>query len=180
MKEQIEAKIYWYLNFPLWKSILLFLVILILCLSYNMYVSNKHKWYFCVLWSCYLTVLFSITFLGRDFGMAENFVDNVFLTYQLLVQGKTNALYEILFNVILFVPWGMLCSMEKCLLSKSIVLGMLFSLGIETIQLFTGMGLFEVCDLINNTVGIMIGYYLYMLIVFCVVYLKKKIVKKMN
>lgn len=175
MKEQIEAKIYWYLNFPSWESILLFLGTLILFLLYNRLFSNKRSVYLCVLWSCCLTVIFSITFLGRQFDMAENSVDKIFLTYQLLVQGKTNAWYEILFNVILFVPWGILCSIEKRLLSKSLVLGMLFSLGIEMTQLFTGVGLFEVCDLINNTVGIIIGYILYTAISYLTVYLKKNL-----
>lgn len=161
MKEQIRAKFYWYLNFPMWKCVILFLCILGVFLIYEKIFFSNRKWYISVYWSIYLTAVLSITFLGRKLGMAENSIEKIFLTYQLISQGKTNILYEVVFNVLLFVPWGILCCVERYSLIISFTFGGLFSLGIEIVQLFTGLGLFEICDLINNAVGVLIGYFFY-------------------
>lgn len=40
-------------------------------------------------------------------------------------------------------------------------LGFLFSLGVETVQLMTKVGCFDVDDLMLNTVGVMAGYVIY-------------------
>lgn len=67
-------------------------------------------------------------------------------------------------NVLLFLPLG-------CLLPTSIrwfdrwwkvlLTGFCFSLLIETIQLITRLGWFDASDLLHNTVGALIGYWVY-------------------
>lgn len=73
-------------------------------------------------------------------------------------------LREMLVNVGLLMPVGFLLGFTSTLLKKSIciqkiiLLGFLISLSIETLQLITRTGTFEVDDLIYNTLGCAIGY----------------------
>ncbi|MBO4604740.1 MAG: VanZ family protein [Clostridiales bacterium] len=77
---------------------------------------------------------------------------------------------EILLNILLFVPFGFLLpTMAKCF-RKMIVTGLLgfaVSILIETVQFFTGLGIFDADDLLNNTIGALAGYILFF---FCIKY----------
>ena len=66
---------------------------------------------------------------------------------------------EFFFNVLLFIPLGLLLYplFRKYKIVCSLVLGFLLSLNIEWIQLVTHRGVFDVDDLINNTIGTAIG-----------------------
>lgn len=44
---------------------------------------------------------------------------------------------------------------------KTYIAGFLFTLLIEVLQLYFEVGIFEAADLLNNTIGTMIGYGLY-------------------
>ena len=71
---------------------------------------------------------------------------------------------QIFLNIMLFVPFGFLLPMisERFRsLWLTAVIGFMFSAGIETMQYITGRGLTEVDDVINNTAGALIGYILY-------------------
>lgn len=71
---------------------------------------------------------------------------------------------QVFLNIILFVPFGFLLPM---ILERfrsfgfTTVTGFIFSSGIETMQYITGRGLTEVDDVINNTAGALVGYILY-------------------
>ncbi len=71
---------------------------------------------------------------------------------------------QIFLNILLFVPFGFLLPMisERFRsLWLTAVTDFMFSTGIETMQYITGRGLTEVDDVINNTSGALIGYILY-------------------
>lgn len=77
---------------------------------------------------------------------------------------------EILLNILLFVPFGFLLPTMAKFFRKLIVtglLGFLTSVAIETIQFFTGLGIFDIDDLLNNTIGALAGYILFF---FCIKY----------
>ena len=74
---------------------------------------------------------------------------------------------NLLGNVLAFVPFGMILPMltPKCRNFFHIVLlGFDFSLFVETIQLISKVGSFDVDDLILNTLGAALGYLAYRLI----------------
>lgn len=80
---------------------------------------------------------------------------------------------QIFLNILLFVPFGFLLPMISKRFRSfwlAIVTGFIFSAGIETMQYITGRGLTEVDDVINNTLGALIGYVIYALMI----YLHKK------
>lgn len=71
---------------------------------------------------------------------------------------------QIFLNILLFVPLGFLLpiiSEQFRSLWLTTVTGFIFSAGIETMQYITGRGLTEVDDVINNTAGALVGYILY-------------------
>lgn len=69
-------------------------------------------------------------------------------------------------NVVLFIPFGFFLSLMyrryNCI-SKIALTGFLFSAAIEIIQMF-GRGATDINDLITNTVGACLGYYIYKLL----------------
>ncbi|MDE5558724.1 MAG: VanZ family protein [Ruminococcus sp.] len=71
---------------------------------------------------------------------------------------------QIFLNIILFIPLGFLLPMISERFRSlwiTAVIGFIFSAGIETMQYITGRGLTEVNDVINNTAGALVGYILY-------------------
>lgn len=76
------------------------------------------------------------------------------------VFGDVGLLKEIVLNVILFIPVGILLPFifcEKIRYYKALLLGFCFSFVIECSQLLFCRGLFEWDDMIDNSIGAMIG-----------------------
>ena len=79
---------------------------------------------------------------------------------------KNQALFQVLFNVVMFIPYGMyLRYYFRCTWKKALLYAFCFTLFLETTQLSGIYGIypkpfrmFDVDDLIANTTGGMIGY----------------------
>ncbi|MBQ0079947.1 MAG: VanZ family protein [Alistipes sp.] len=73
--------------------------------------------------------------------------------------GLIETLYEKIFNVLFFVPYGCLLGtyFRHKTFMKAVVLGVATSVGIELIQLLTHTGTCEIDDVICNTFGCVIG-----------------------
>ena len=121
-------------------------------------MSNKYM----IVCTFYFTCIAVITILGRTDGTVTNSWDKVFLTYESIIEGKRWVWWEVIFNIILFLPAGMLVAnqFKVDVAFKSVFF---ISFLIEVIQLLTGVGLFEICDLIDNTLGGLVGIILYQL-----------------
>jgi glycopeptide antibiotics resistance protein len=78
-----------------------------------------------------------------------------------------------LLNVLLFVPWGFLIYrfMDRGRFIKSVILstlvGFTTSVLVETVQLFTGTGVFELTDLLTNVTGTFVGAVICALFILC-------------
>ena len=59
-------------------------------------------------------------------------------------------------------------------LGRKDLVGFLLTVGIESLHLILSLGLFEVADLFNNTMGAMIGYGLYKIVEYVVLLFKKE------
>lgn len=78
--------------------------------------------------------------------------------------GLKNSLYNVVGNILLFVPLGFFIPLlfHKCnKISKVLFYGFIASLTIETIQLFTAFNLTDIDDVIFNTLGAVIGLLFY-------------------
>lgn len=70
---------------------------------------------------------------------------------------------DTILNVILFIPLGFFLPLlykKYCRISNIALTGFLFSLSIEIVQMF-GRGSTDINDLITNTVGTGLGYFIY-------------------
>ena len=105
------------------------------------------------------TVIFRETLLEPH----SNFMP--FWSYQAIKDGEDMYIVENILNVILFIPVGFLaCGFRRMnRWWKVAVLGCVISCSIESLQLWLQKGLCEVDDVLNNTIGTVIGFYLYRL-----------------
>ena len=83
-----------------------------------------------------------------------------FWSYWLILHGNRIALWEDLLNIILFIPIGLLAKITwlKWKLRHVMLAGTATSVILEILQYVLRRGLCETDDVINNTIGTVIGY----------------------
>ena len=113
----------------------------------------------------YLAILLVITFLSRESGSGPGAVDlELFSTWG--INDRNNAF--VVENVLLFIPYGFLCS---CAFGKlrnflsCMLFGALTSMAVECLQLVTARGYFQIDDILTNILGTVVGYLLFLLFV---------------
>ncbi len=115
----------------------------------------------------YMALTIIITFLSREGG--EQLGMDLEIGSTLKINTRNDA--YVVENVLLFVPFGFcLLWFRRCkgFFFYSLIMGFVTSLCIEVMQLVTGRGLFQVDDIITNTLGCVIGAFFYKCIeVFC-------------
>ena len=81
---------------------------------------------------------------------------------------------ELIFNIFLLSPIGFFISLydDRVRWKNAACLGMLVSLVIEICQFLTRRGIFELTDLIENTIGVVLGYIFLKFVLECVDKLK--------
>lgn len=80
-----------------------------------------------------------------------------------LVQGNREMCYEIAENIIMLIPFGVLlpvCFRKADKMGIIALTALLFSFIIEIAQLVTARGFFEFDDMLNNTIGAVIGAFI--------------------
>ena len=136
--------------------IISFSVSLIIILFIDYFVFKKIYITHEIVSSLYITFLLSLTVLGRYPNVSSS-VDTLFITYVQAGDGNEGARYAILFNIILFVPLGILITRYLRESKFAVAVLFLLPLAIELAQLITTRGVFEISDIINNFIGGMIG-----------------------
>ncbi len=87
-----------------------------------------------------------------------------FITYRGAAISNTSFMFNIVGNVVAFMPFGMLIRWARNKRTNAwiaLLYSCSFTLLIETIQYITKLGVFDVDDIIMNTVGGMLGYLIY-------------------
>lgn len=109
----------------------------------------------------YLSYLVSLTLSGRDAGSRTNRVNlEIFGTWRPDGSLSRHALE----NVMLFVPFGLIVPLTSRFFKRwwnLILIAFMLSLFIETVQLATARGYFEMDDIILNTFGAALGYIIF-------------------
>lgn len=117
---------------------------------------------------CYLTVVLGATLL-RGAGGGFHLRLQMFASYkEAWVHASPSEWRNLVLNILMFVPMGIwLPIMGGCFRKFwcTYLAGFGFSLLIEMIQLVSGRGVAEADDILNNTLGAMIGFGLYALAV---------------
>lgn len=126
--------------------------------------KRKMLWYAITL--VYFVIIFGAVFLSRShsgiYGM-PNF--HLFSSYWEAYHHMKQSLFRnIILNILLFVPFGFLLphNWERCQKGyRTILIGFCVSMCIELVQYITKIGICELDDIFNNTLGVWIGYGIY-------------------
>lgn len=143
-------------------------------------LSHTQKRVFFIL---YMACILFVTLGMRSYDDESVIVTDLFSPYQkiagVFVRGyhkggwrevlrriiNNNApLESVILNVLLFIPFGYILPCASNFTNdfrKVVGIGSALSLFIETTQLITHLGWFDVSDIIHNGLGAMIGYWLY-------------------
>lgn len=110
----------------------------------------------------YIVIVFGATFLSRGNAYEGAVNLSLFSSYkEAYIIGKISAWRNIILNIMLFIPMGFLLPLLTPKLKKwykTIGIGFAITLLIEIVQTITQMGIFEIDDIFNNTLGTIIGY----------------------
>ena len=118
----------------------------------------------------HLTVVFVSTVLSRSAREAYSYNLDPFWGEKAVLAGLTWRWLGLFANTLLLCPMGILLPMisRDFRWRKILTAGFMTSFLIEILQLLLKRGYFETSDLLHNTLGVMIGYWLY-LAIFCLV-----------
>lgn len=108
----------------------------------------------------YLGVVFASTVFTRNSDGVWHYELIPFCSWREVFLGNTIILTEIILNVILFLPIGILLSVflhKRIQWWQGMVTGILLSSVIEVSQLVSCRGLFEWDDMFHNGIGCMMG-----------------------
>ena len=116
---------------------------------------------------CYLVVVFGATMMSRGNSYESLGWQPLFSSYRAAWEQFSGTLWRnLILNILLFVPLGFLLPLgigwfRKCY--RTYLAGLVLTLGIEGLQFLLGRGVCEMDDVLNNTLGAMIGYGCYAL-----------------
>ena len=118
----------------------------------------------------YISFVVTITLIERVASNALTYNLSFFWTYKSIANGNTELIMEIIWNVVLFIPIGVLINylIPIKYFWISIISSLFFSAGIEFMQLVLRRGLFEFDDIIHNTIGAILGIVIFALVSFAV------------
>ncbi|OFV69048.1 VanZ family protein [Acetobacterium wieringae] len=158
------------------RKTMVFTVLVILILI-SLLILNKEKWttqekcFKTAVWF-YLYLIFLYTFLSRTGKGDMDYNLTPFWSYQhIFSTHEFRIVLEVLFNCLMFIPVGILVPWayenflhEDEVKKRNTVLlfGLIVSVSVECLQLFTRTGLFEWDDIFHNMIGLMLGYGIYL------------------
>ena len=128
---------------------------------------NKIQCFAAILLSLYIVVLLYFTVVGRYSHEEYEYQINFFTSYRWFFQyNGEQVLRQLLINFVMLMPVGFLLPViikakHKYLIA--LALSLLLTVFIETLQLITKCGSFEIDDIINNFIGAVLGMLIYML-----------------
>ena len=135
---------------------------------YKKHKFNKLQCGAAILLSLYIVVLLYFTVTGRYSHEEYEYKINFFTSYRWFFEHNgEQVLRQLLINLFMLVPVGFLLPIvintkHKYLITMA--LSLLLTVFIETMQLITKCGSFEVDDIINNFVGAVLGMLIYMML----------------
>ncbi len=146
-------------------GLLIVLVVLVLFLVLNLLGKTRFRQGLsAVVLTIYLTFVLGSTVFTRDPGqfMTPNF--HLLMSYRVMMASQSYlAAKGIVLNMLLLMPIGLLLPviLQKRFFLWPVLVGFGCSLMIELMQYYFRCGMFDVDDLLNNTLGVWLGYLIY-------------------
>lgn len=120
---------------------------------------RKVRWF---LFIAYCLFIIHYTLMTRSPKASQTADLRLFWSYRDLLAGKPSGKTDVIQNInniLFFIPFGFLFPMKKWW--KVLLTAMFFSIAIEVAQYVFALGLCELDDVISNTMGALIGYWLW-------------------
>lgn len=166
MINQLTAKTEWFLRdtSPV-ASILIFVSTALLMILYLLFVKkakNLKSILYAVVFSMSLTLIIMFTLLRKpeaaDYGLDLAFSS---LPSAFVYGSESSIVFT--FNIILFIPFAFVLRM-KTSAKLTAVICVILSVCIEIIQMICKLGIFEVADILGNSLGAVVAILLYQLV----------------
>ena len=139
-------------------------------------IKRSIWWTGLILFFIYMLLLIHFLFFSEDFGRAAETDQRFRYNLQPFLEirrfwkyreslGIISFFNNVLGNIVGFIPYGMILPVIVPRMRQGfqvVLSGFLVSLGVEVIQLVTGVGCFDVDDLLLNTLGTLLGYLIFM------------------
>ena len=116
----------------------------------------------------YLSFVAKITVFSRIPWCEPRYMLVPFWSYRAIAEGVEGIIPEVFWNVVLFIPIGILFMLFLTCKRKwviTVIIGFLLTTAIELIQLICHRGFFEFDDIFHNTLGTAIGIGIYIIVV---------------
>lgn len=125
-------------------------------------VKTKRKYYMDItLPILYFIMILFITVIIRNPNLNRMINIKTFRGLALAIDGDKNQSRQILYNVLLYIPMGYLLVRLTENFKESFIIAFFVTLFLETIQYFTCRGQFDIEDILNNSIGAIIGIVLW-------------------
>ena len=145
----------------------IFVFTVVFYFAFGFIVKKECNSFFRVMLSFACSLIFIMTLFGRSQGEYES-PHFFFESYRSAFALRTpEQILQLALNVILYIPLGLFLPCCFRLFEKvryAVLTAFLCSVCIETIQGIFHIGFFEVDDILNNTLGAIIGVLLYQLV----------------
>lgn len=154
--------------------IMLIIYVILYVIKFRRY--SKEKLMLMTLLYFYVWLILFLTIIPKDFTLNPNWQKSEVFKYPFenlkpyndFKLGRQGSTIDIILNLIMMIPFAFLFASlnEKNNFLKTVLMTFVFSLLIETAQIFTTIFLiygrnFDITDIINNTIGGGIGYLIY-------------------
>ncbi|MFJ7934971.1 VanZ family protein [Sporosarcina sp. NPDC096371] len=155
-------------------SIFIITVLMIGYFIYRKFYQTKYpirlsKFVFITLLICWFIVVLGITTLSRGANYTDQINFSLFTSYiNAWNKWSLTEFQLIIFNMLMFVPLGVLLPLihhKNKSFHRVLVISIVFTSSIEIFQLISGKGIFELDDLLHNTIGSLAGYFFVMVFI---------------
>lgn len=144
--------------------VLLWILLYFILKCHSIYENHIFNWYCGVSCFIYVIAFLYITLCARSEFSEMQYKLSFLWEYRALLDGETKWASQIMGNIVLFIPMGVLVSeCKKTSLRSILIIGSFVSISTEFLQLFLRLGLFEFDDIFNNLLGMLCGYGLFKL-----------------
>ena len=131
---------------------------------------------------CYLLfVLMSTVFARESVDMSQANID-IIDTYRHKLKYNIDTQYELLLNILLLLPFGNVFPylVKRNKFQLTLISGLSLSVIIEGLQFILKKGTLELTDIVNNSLGVLLGFSIYILFRRCWRVMRKTRNKKEN
>ncbi len=122
--------------------------------------NKKQKIIVAVMFCIYILCVLYITLLSREPTHRRRVLTPLWEYHKLLHEDSHYWFQQIICNILMLVPFGAFTGyiFRRINIIQATILGGAFSVFIELTQYFTRRGLLEFDDVLNNTLGAVIGF----------------------